>query len=147
MNEYVLKMIGAVLGSVGFGLIFHGEKRNILVSSFGSLLGIIFYLICTDYYKMNIFICALIAGFVCDIYAEIMARVLKAPSTTFFLVATIPLIPGSTLYYCIDKIVVQDSQGAIQYGMETFLTALGICVGMSIAWAICDLLRKININK
>lgn len=147
MNEYVLKMIGAVLGSIGFGLIFHGAKRNVLVASFGSLLGIISYMICTDYYKMNIFICALIAGFVCDIYAEIMARVLKAPSTTFFLVAIIPLIPGSTLYYCIDKIVVQDSQGAIQYGMETFLTALGICVGMSIAWAICDLLRKININK
>lgn len=147
MKEYILKMIGAVLGSIGFGLIFHGEKRNILVASFGSLLGIISYMICTDYYKMNIFICALIAGFVCDIYAEIMARVLKAPSTTFFLVATIPLIPGSTLYYCIDKIVVQDSQGAIQYGIETFLTALGICVGMSIAWAICDLLRKININK
>ena len=33
---------------------------------------------------------------------------------------------------------------AWNYGRDTFLYALGIAAGMSIAWAICDFLRKIR---
>ena len=143
MSDYIVKLIGSFFGSIGFGLIFHGKRKNILIASGGALIGISGYIFCTDYAHWSVFISALIAGFICDIYSEIMARTLKAPSTVFFLITIIPLIPGSTLYYCIDKIVVQDWELAWQYGIQTFLTALGICVGMSIAWAICDLIRKL----
>ncbi len=138
------KIIGAALGSLGFGIMFHGSKKHTLLAIPSAMLSIVVYLVCLDHFDLGIFLSALIAGFVCDLYAEIMCRILKAPSTVFFLIGSIPLIPGGALYYCIDKIVVRDLVMAVQYGLEAFYTALGITVGMCIAWAICDLLRKIK---
>ena len=68
---------------------------------------------------------------------------MKAPSTLFFITSTVPLIPGSTLYYCMDAIVAGEKEAALRYGMITFLIAFGIAMGMSIAWAICSLMRHV----
>ena len=144
MSEYLLKLIGAFFGSMGFGYLFHVRNRNLIIGSIGGVIGIVIYLLCTDMLKINVFMSSFIAGFGCDLYSEIMARVFKAPSTTFFMVAFLPLVPGGSLYYCIENIVSQNSALAIQFGIKTFLTALRIALGMSVGWALCDLLRKIG---
>ena len=56
----------------------------------------------------------------------------------------IPLVPGRTLYYCIDALVQNEPEQAQRYGTETFLYALAIAAGMAIAWTLCDLSRKIG---
>ena len=86
----------------------------------------------------------LAAAFGIDLYAEILARSCRSTSTSFFVTSVIPLIPGSTLYYCMRSIVEGNLHQAWNYGRDTFLYALGIAAGMSIAWAICDFLRKIK---
>ena len=58
--------------------------------------------------------------------------------------SVIPLIPGSTLYYCMNSIVEGNTVQALEYGRDTFLFAFGIAAGMSIAWAICYFLRSIK---
>ncbi len=78
------------------------------------------------------------------LYAEILARSCRSTSTSFFVTSVIPLIPGSTLYYCMRSVVEGNLHQAWNYGRDTFLYALGIAAGMSIAWAICDFLRKIR---
>ncbi|MGN1398923.1 MAG: threonine/serine exporter family protein [Erysipelotrichaceae bacterium] len=144
MSGYVIKLIGAFFGSMGFGYLFHVRKRNLFIGSCGGVIGIVIYLFCSDFLKLNVFMTSFLAGFGCDLYSEIMARVFKAPSTTFFMVAFLPLVPGGSLYYCIENIVSQNNALAWQYGVNTFLTALGIALGMSIGWALCDLFRKIS---
>lgn len=57
---------------------------------------------------------------------EVLARWLKAPSTLFFIVAMIPLIPGSTLYYSMSCAVYGQLAQASIYGLQTFQCALGI---------------------
>lgn len=145
-SSYLYKIIGAFFGSIGFGIMFHGKFKHVLVAAPAAVLTITTYLLCLDKLHLSIFLSSLLAGFLCDIYAEIMARVLKGPSTVFFVISSIPLVPGGSLYYCIDRIVSHDINLAIKYGLETIYTALGITVGMSIAWAICDLFRKIRKN-
>ena len=54
------------------------------------------------------------------------------------------MILGSTLYYCMRMIVENELEIAWQYGKDTFLFAFGIAAGMSIAWAVCDLTRRIK---
>ena len=78
------------------------------------------------------------------LYAEVLARWLKAPSTLFFIVAMIPLIPGSTLYYSMSCAVYGQLAQASIYGLQTFQCALGIGTGMSIVWALCDFSRKMQ---
>ena len=67
-----------------------------------------------------------------------------APSTPFFITAAIPLIPGSTLYYCMNAVVSNDLSAAGHFGEQTFLAALGIAGGMAIAWCLADLSRKLH---
>ena len=58
--------------------------------------------------------------------------------------SVIPLIPGSTLYYCMNSIVEGNTVRALEYGRDTFLFAFGIAAGMSIAWSICYFLRTVR---
>ena len=81
---------------------------------------------------------------IADVYAEILARICKETSTSFFVTSVIPLIPGSTLYYCMNSIVEGNTMQALKYGRDTFLFAFGIAAGMSIAWAICYFFRSIK---
>ena len=73
-----------------------------------------------------------------------LARICKETSTSFFVTSVIPLIPGSTLYYCMSSIVEGNPMQALNYGRDTFLFAFGIAAGMSIAWAICYFLRSVK---
>ncbi|WP_243000899.1 threonine/serine exporter family protein [Faecalibacterium sp. OF04-11AC] len=55
-----------------------------------------------------------------------------------------PLIPGSTLYYCMNAVVSSNLLAAEHYGEQTFLAAFGIAGGMAIAWCLADLSRKLH---
>ena len=71
--------------------------------------------------------------------------ILATNSTPFFITSAIPLIPGSTLYYCMNAVVSSDLRAAEHFGEQTFLAALGIASGMAIAWCLADLSRKLHV--
>ena len=64
------------------------------------------------------------------LYAEVLARVVKAPATVFLIPSIIPLVPGGRLYYTMRAIVDGDADNAKSYAMETIVIALGIAVGI-----------------
>ena len=142
MNVIIQLLTGAA-GSVGFGLIFHINKRYLPAAAVGGALGWLAYLL-LSHHGNHIFVSMLVASFCVAIYAEILARVYGAPSTPFFVTSAIPLIPGSTLYYCMSALAEGNTRLAEEYGSQTVLCALGIAGGMAIAWCICDLTRKIK---
>ena len=142
MNVIIQLFTGAA-GSVGFGLIFHINKKYLPVTAVGGALGWLAYLL-LSHHGNHIFVSMLVASFCVAIYAEILARVYGAPSTPFFVTSAIPLIPGSTLYYCMSALAEGNTRLAEEYGSQTFLCALGIAGGMAIAWCICDLTRKMK---
>ncbi len=142
MNVIIQLLTGAA-GSVGFGLIFHINKRYLPVAAVGGAFGWLAYLL-LSHHGNHIFVSMLVASFCVAIYAEILARVYGAPSTPFFVTSAIPLIPGSTLYYCMSALAEGNTRLAEEYGSQTFLCALGIAGGMAIAWCICDLTRKMK---
>ena len=58
------------------------------------------------------------------VYAEIMARVNRAPATIFLTAAAVPLIPGGSLYYTMEGLVNQDNAMFVQNGVATITVAL-----------------------
>ena len=142
MNVIIQIFTGAA-GSVGFGLIFHINKKYLPVTAVGGAFGWLAYLL-LSHHGNHVFVSMLVASFCVAIYAEILARVYGAPSTPFFVTSAIPLIPGSTLYYCMSALAEGNTRLAEEYGSQTFLCALGIAGGMAIAWCICDLTRKMK---
>ena len=141
--DVIIQLFTGAAGSVGFGLIFHINKKYLPVTAVGGAFGWLAYLL-LSHHGNHIFVSMLVASFCVAIYAEILARVYGAPSTPFFVTSAIPLIPGSTLYYCMSALAEGNTRLAEEYGSQTFLCALGIAGGMAIAWCICDLTRKIK---
>ena len=94
----LLQLLMAFFGSAGFAIMFHLRRNFLMIASFGGLLTWLVYLICAPVMP-GYFFPSLAASAFGALYAEVLARWLKAPSTLFFIVAMIPLIPGSTLYY------------------------------------------------
>lgn len=72
----------------------------------------------------------LIPTIVGTLYAEVIARIVKAPTIVFLIPAVIPLTPGGTLYYTMSAIVEGDMVKAQKQGEITLLVALGIAVGI-----------------
>ena len=139
----VIQLITGAIGSVAFGLLFHMKTKYLPLAAAGSFLSWLVFLFGKSLWG-SVFLPALLAGFIADVYAEILARICKETSTSFFVTSVIPLIPGSTLYYCMSSIVEGNPMQALKYGRDTFLFAFGIAAGMSIAWAICYFLRSIK---
>lgn len=141
--EVVLQLAMAYLGSMGFAILFHLRKQLMVTASAGGVLTWMIYLVIVPF-SDQVFFPALAASTAGAFYAELMARRLKTPSTPFFVIAMIPLIPGSTLYYSMEQVVQDNLVDAWYYGVQTLQCALGIGAGMSIAWAVCYLSRKMK---
>ena len=86
------------------GILFHIKKKYLPLAAVGGFLSWLGFLLGKEFWG-NVFLPTLMAGFVTDVYAEILARICKETSTSFFVTSVIPLIPGSTLYYCMNSIV------------------------------------------
>lgn len=142
IHQYAIALIMAAGSSLGFAVLFRVELRFLPSMAFGGFLCWFSYL-CSQLLWSGTFVPSLAASIVVALYAEILARVCKAPSTPFFAVSEMPLFPGGSLYYCMLSALEGDHAQAAAYGMSTFATALGIAGGMSIVWALCDLSRKI----
>ena len=139
----IMQLITGAIGSMGFGILFHMKKKYLPLAAAGGFLSWLVFLLGNGFWG-NIFLPTLLAGFLADVYAEILARLCKETSTSFFVTSVIPLIPGSTLYYCMNSIVEGNTSQALGYGRDTFLFAFGIAAGMSIAWSICYFLRSVR---
>lgn len=102
---------------------FHIKKKYLPLAAVGGFLSWLVFLLGKEFWG-NVFLPTLMAGFVTDVYAEILARICKETSTSFFVTSVIPLIPGSTLYYCMNSIVEGNTVRALEYGRDTFLLLL-----------------------
>lgn len=139
-----MQLLTSSLGSLGFALVFHSRWRHLIHAFFGGLICWSVYLSCQHFYTSNVFVPSLLSSLCVAIYAEIIARVCRLPSTPIFITSVVTLVPGRTLYYCMQEIVEGHAYLAAGYGLTTLLCAIGIAAGMCIAWAFCDLSRKIT---
>ena len=84
----------------------------------------------------GIFLPTLLASMVGTLYGEIFARLRKAPATLYLIIAVLPLIPGSTLYYTMSYGVQKKWEMCEYFGNVTGQYALAIAAGMSLVWTL-----------
>ena len=75
---------------------------------------------------------------------ELLALFLKCPTTIFILTGLIPSVPGSSLFYMMQNLVLNNSKEALNQGIITIEVILGIVSGMLFASVIMAI---INANK
>lgn len=139
--EVIIQLIGAAIGSLGFSLLFNAGKRTLLPAVVGGTLGWAFYLL-FEWLGASVFVAAIAASVFCQIYSEFLARLMKAPTTVFFIPAIVPLVPGGSLYHTMYYAATKDWSKFREYGVSTVQVAFGIAVGASFISALLLLLPQ-----
>ena len=134
MNE-IIKIVTIFFSSFGFALLFNINKKFVLQGAFGGLVVYGVYIL-MEKAGLGVFQSSFVSACVCSIYAQINARVNKAPSVVFYIPAIVPLIPGSSLYYSILNIVNGNKSEFIMYAISTAKFAFGISAGVTLISAL-----------
>ena len=141
--EGILQVLCAGLGTWGFALLFHVQRKHILTASLGGALSWLCYLI-SEGLGADVFLSTLLASLVICLWSEGMARIKKAPANVFLIPGIIPLLPGGHLYYAMQGIVFSDQQIFLEHGMTVALIAVGIAGGILAASEIVRILVGIQ---
>ncbi|MFR7990934.1 MAG: threonine/serine exporter family protein [Anaerovoracaceae bacterium] len=123
-----VQLMSAFLGSIGFAIILKIKGKQIVYAGIGGLVTWLIYLLTFEELHSD-FTCNLIAAVFVAVYAEVMARINKAPATIFLTAAAVPLIPGGKLYYTMYGIVSENRQMFEENGTSAITIALAISLG------------------
>ena len=140
MKETITQLVTAFLGSLGFSLLFGMRRRHLLPASLGGMLAWGVYLLADSArWIEGDFIPYLLASAFAVLYAELMARLRKSPTTLFVIPAILPLVPGGSLYYAMSYAVRGQMGAAGQYGLRALKLGLAIAAGISVMVALREI--------
>lgn len=136
-----VQIITAGIGALAFGVLFnlHGKK---LISVFlGGAIGWLFVLLLT-YFGADESTAYFFVALLLSLYAEVLARVLKAPTTVFIIPSLIPLVPGSSLYYTMAYALDGEKELFTGKALTALSLAAALAIGIIIATALTRLFLK-----
>ena len=136
MNE-ILQIITGGIGSLGFAILFNIRRWRLAAATFGGLMSWALYLLLCKFIPSEP-TCYFITALACSLYAEVMARTLKSPTTAFITTALIPMVPGLGLYRAMHALAQgqTDLGGTIASHTMALIVmiALGVGLGSAIQW-------------
>lgn len=147
MNTILTELITSFFGSLGFAMVFNVRRKNLFFVALGGLIVCLFYQIPFHLFDAGIFISSLVAGAICQIYSEFLARLLKSPATVFYITSLIPLIPGGSLYRTMEAVVEKNFTLFRKFGFQTLYTTLGLAIGISLITALLHLYKQAKTRK
>ncbi len=140
---FVIQVIASFFGTLGFGFLFNIRGKKLWLAAVGGMLSWALFLLLGGIIPneaMRYFIVSLCS----TTYAEILARILKTPATTFSIITLIPLVPGGALYHTA-TFAMQGNQveflGKLIYTVEL---ALALSLGIVIVTALFKYVKKVK---
>ena len=146
-TDAVIQILAGVAGTLGFGILFNVRGRKLLCGCLGAFISWSLYLIFSLFIPSEILV-YLLVSISTSIYSEIMAVVLKTPTTTFLIISLIPLIPGGSLYYALSHAFEGDLVQFLTRALYTLQLAsalsAGIILVISLTRTVKNLRRRVK---
>lgn len=143
ITEALLQLLAAFVGSFGFAVLYHIRGVKLFVAGLGGFLTWGVYLLVREPLE-SLMVANLVAAAFGSVYAEIMARILRAPATIFVAPAVITLVPGGALYYAMYSAIAGDAVGASEHGYEAWNVAVGVAIGIAAVTSIFNVLALLR---
>lgn len=124
--ELLIRLITSFVCSIAFAIIFKINKRHLLLDGLGGLITYFVYH-AVFYFLSSAFGAAYISTLIAALYAELLARIKRAPTSVFLIPAVIPTVPGSNLYYFMQNLLISNTNEAL----AQLVTALGVALGIA----------------
>ncbi len=149
MLEFILSLIYSYVACIGWCFLFHIRGKLIFITPIGGVLLWAVYLMLEGPVD-SVVARSLIATMTAAIYCETIARIMKKPVTLFMVIAILPLVPGSGIYYTMLACTKSDWNLFFTKGLETIGIAGAIAVGMlliSSVFRIATDIRRMFLTK
>jgi uncharacterized membrane protein YjjB (DUF3815 family) len=127
--DVLIKILMSFTGSACFAILFNVRKDKLFFAGLGGGLAWAFYLLLGIWFDNDV-VKYILSTAVLTLYAEIMARVKKTPTTLFVVSAAIPFFPGSALYYTMEAAMKGDWKLFTAKGLYTLSLAVAIACGI-----------------
>lgn len=128
--DYRVQTLAALVGTAGFCLMFNVRMKVLGWCTLSGGLAWILNVICINGADMGEFQSFFIASMGIAVYAHVAARLAECPVTIFTTAATIPLIPGGSLYYTMRYAVMGQWENFAMQGLSTLSYAAMIAIGI-----------------
>jgi uncharacterized membrane protein YjjB (DUF3815 family) len=125
----LLQILMGLLGTLGFNILFNIRGKKLFFATLGGLISWSVFLALGPIIPGEA-VRYLIAAATITVYGEVLARVMKTPTTTFLVPSVIPLIPGSALYYTMNYALKKQWSLFAQQAFYTLQLALSLAVGI-----------------
>lgn len=142
----LLQIITGGIGSLGFAVLFNIRRWRLVAATFGGLMSWALFVLLGRLIPSEP-TCYFIVALVCSLYAEVMARALKSPTTAFITTALIPMVPGGSLYYTMAYAFDTNSQRFMEKAVYTLKLASALALGIIVAATLTKLYMKHKLNR
>ncbi len=136
-SSFTTQLISCTIACIGFAYWFNVKGIQVLYSGIGAFFTWAVYYVCFEMTNSN-FQATLFGAIFVAIFAQIMARVNRAPATIFLCVCVFPLVPGPNLYYMMYYLVLENYKVAKEEAVTLVLT----CVGIALGFIVVDIFNK-----
>jgi len=145
--KYVAYGIAAFFFSIGFSIIYEVPIRMALVGSVAGCLGKLCFIYLVDQENYSSVLATFFAAALISILAQIFAKCMKAPTIPFLISGIMVLVPGSSLYYSIFRVVFKEyREGAIS-ALNAVLVAGAIAVAIFLVDTVAQMIGRAAGNR
>lgn len=141
MSKMFFLIGAAIAGSLGFGINMKIKMPHVIYAALAGGITYYIYLVAFQAFE-NHFLSNFLAAVFVSLFAEIMARIHKTPTTIFLTSGAICLIPGGRLYYAMYAIINDDEAAFIENGETALIIALAIASGFMVVTVVMKLLSR-----
>lgn len=140
----LIQILTGFLGSLGFAILYNIRGKKLVAAALGGFMAWSLFLL------LGLFMESeparyLIVSMSISLYAEISARALKTPTTTFIITSLIPLVPGSSLYYTMASAFGGDFEVFLTNAISTLSLALALAIGVAVMAAGTRMLLRLKL--
>lgn len=136
-------VLGAFLTTVSFGILFNVRKKKLL---YAGLIGICAGSVLYGAQRLgaNLILAQFLASCTLSGMAEICARKIKTPVTTFIVCALIPLVPGGGMYLSMKSLMESNLEKSNEILMNVLAQSGAIALGIVVISTISIIYREQN---
>lgn len=142
----IIQIISGFVGTLGFAVLFNIRGARFIFGGIGGFLSWLLFVLFSRILPsepINYFLVAMLIS----AYAEVMARVLKTPTTTFITISLIPLIPGGSLYYTMAYAFESKTTLFLEKGIYTLKLAAALALGIIITTTATRIFYKFRASR
>ncbi|MDD3174019.1 MAG: threonine/serine exporter family protein [Herbinix sp.] len=138
----ILQLFSAFLGTIAFSILFNVRTRYFISCGITGTFGWFVYLL-AYHLSSGKMISNFLAAVIVISLSRIFAVIKHCPITIFLIPGIFPLVPGAGIYYTAYELTQCNFDRALNYGIDTFQTAVAIALAISIVISLPSKVFKI----